>query len=62
LVPGWVSWEVTTLVEVLLADPASDHGLCLARDNMEQGWRIFTSLEGKTDQRPYLEVEYGEAP
>lgn len=62
LVPGWVSWDVTALVEELVADPASDHGLCLARDNMEQGWRIFTSLDGKTDQRPYLEIEYQEAP
>lgn len=62
LVPGWVSWDITMLAQELVADPASDHGLCLERDNMEQGWRIFTSLEGKTDQRPYLEIEYAPAP
>jgi len=60
----WISLDITSLVQVWVNDPASNHGLALKgiSEGNPAEYAFLTSNSGRTELRPILRIEYSDAP
>ncbi|MBN1399881.1 MAG: DNRLRE domain-containing protein [Anaerolineae bacterium] len=57
-VPGWYSWDVTSLVQGWFASPATNYGMILISKGPMVRYDFQGSEAGASDLRPKLVVEY----
>jgi hypothetical protein len=57
-VPGWHTWDVTSLVQGWFANPATNYGMILISKGLMVRYDFQGSEAGASDLRPRLVVEY----